>query len=75
VPPGLCHELLADFEPKGKVSQSYGAYDTESGHSKRALFVIDPAGKIHWSYLSPEEINPGADGIIAALESIAKGDA
>jgi hypothetical protein len=34
------------------------------------LFVIDPAGVVFWSYLSPKEVNPGADGILAALEEL-----
>ena len=62
--------LLADFEPKGAVSSSYGAYDGEPGTSKRALFVIDQDGIIRWSYLSPTGVNPGADGILRALESL-----
>lgn len=62
--------LLADFEPKGKVSQLYDAYNEEEGHSKRALFVIDENGIIQWSYLSPDGINPGADGILDALEEL-----
>ena len=61
--------LLADFEPKGEVSRAYGAYD-DSGVSQRALFVIDAAGVIRWSYLSPMGVNPGADGILAALERL-----
>jgi peroxiredoxin len=63
--------LLADFEPKGEVSRRYGVYDAAAGTSERALFVIDRAGVIRWSYLSPAEVNPGADGILAALESLA----
>ena len=62
--------LLADFEPKGAVSESYGAYNEVGGESKRALFVIDEEGIIQWSYLSPDEINPGADGIMDALEEL-----
>jgi peroxiredoxin len=62
--------LLADFEPKGEVSRQYGVYDFSSGTSGRALFVIDGEGVIRWSYLSPPEINPGADGILAALEAM-----
>ncbi len=61
--------LLADFEPKGAVSQLYGAYRPE-GFSERALFVIDKDGIIRWSYLSPIGINPGADGILQALEDL-----
>jgi peroxiredoxin len=62
--------LLADFEPKGSVSELYGAYNEVDGESKRALFVIDEEGIIQWSYLSPDEINPGADGILDALEQM-----
>lgn len=62
--------LLADFEPKGEVSRQYGAYNAKEGTSERALFVIDGDGVIHWSYLSPAEINPGADGILEALEEL-----
>jgi peroxiredoxin len=63
--------LLADFEPKGAVSQLYGAYRPE-GFSERALFVIDKGGIIRWSYLSPIGINPGADGILQALEDLGR---
>jgi peroxiredoxin len=63
--------LLADFEPKGAVAQAYGVYRAEDGESERALFVIDAEGVIRWSYVSPVGINPGADGILAALEALA----
>ena len=62
--------LLADFEPKGAVAKKYGVYDTKEGRTERALFVIDALGIIRWSYLSPVGINPGADGILNALELI-----
>ncbi len=63
--------LLCDFEPKGEVSRRYGAYDEKVGNSERALFVIDRDGKIFWSYLSPKAVDPGADGILNALEEMA----
>lgn len=62
--------LLSDFEPKGDVSRKYGAYNEENGESRRALFVIDEEGIIQWSYLSPDGINPGADGILDALDAM-----
>ncbi len=62
--------LLADFEPKGEVSRLYGSYNESTGESHRSLYVIDGDGVIRWSYLSPVEINPGADGILNALEKI-----
>jgi peroxiredoxin len=66
--------LLADFEPKGDVARQYGVYREKDGAAERALFVIDTEGVIRWSYISPVGINPGADGIFKALESMAKGD-
>jgi peroxiredoxin len=62
--------LLSDFEPKGEVSRQYGAYNEGEGTSERALFVVDGDGIIRWSYLSPDEVNPGADGILEALEKL-----
>lgn len=62
--------LLADFEPKGAVSLMYEAYDERIGECKRALYVIDEDGIIRWNYLSPIDVNPGADGILTALEQI-----
>ncbi|MDI7861864.1 redoxin domain-containing protein [Rhizobiaceae bacterium n13] len=62
--------LLADFEPKGEVARRYGVYRDKEGISDRALFVIDSAGIIRWSYVSPLGINPGADGILQALDEI-----
>ena len=62
--------LLADFEPKGEVARRYGAYRKEDGYAERALFVIDGEGVIRWSYCSPVGVNPGADGILEALESL-----
>jgi peroxiredoxin len=62
--------LLADFEPKGAVARLYGVYREADGTTERALFVINAAGAIYWSYVSPVGVNPGADGILSALEEL-----
>jgi peroxiredoxin len=62
--------LLADFEPKGAVARRYGVYRADEGVCERALFVIDSTGAISWSHVSPVGVNPGADGILAALEEL-----
>jgi peroxiredoxin len=62
--------LLADFEPKGEVARKYHAYRSSEGVSERALFVLDRQGTIAWSYCSPIAVNPGADGILDALETL-----
>jgi peroxiredoxin len=67
---GLRFPLLADFEPKGAIARQYGAYQEPEGFCQRALVVIDAAGIVRWSYVSPIGVNPGADGILSALEQL-----
>jgi peroxiredoxin/predicted DsbA family dithiol-disulfide isomerase len=62
--------LLSDFHPKGAASQAFGSYNEETGRSKRNLFVIDADGVVRWSHESPDAVNPGMDGILAALRSL-----
>jgi len=62
--------LLADFEPKGAVAKRYGVYREQDGTTERALFVIDADGIIRWRYVSPIDVNPGADGILEALDAL-----
>jgi peroxiredoxin (alkyl hydroperoxide reductase subunit C) len=62
--------LLSDFEPKGNIAQKYGVYRKNDGVTERALFLVDKDGIIRYSYVSPIGVNPGADGILKALESL-----
>jgi peroxiredoxin len=64
--------LLSDFEPKGEVAREYVVYRKRDGVTERALFVLGNDVIIRWSYVSPIGFNPGAEGILKALESIDK---
>ena len=66
----LHYPLLADFEPKGQVARAFQAYRQAEGIAERALFVLDGEGIVRWSYVSPIGVNPGADGILEALEEL-----
>lgn len=66
--------LLSDFEPKGKIAREYGVYMSDVGECARALFVIDGDGAISWSHVSPTGVNPGADGILRALDDLKQKD-
>jgi peroxiredoxin len=68
----LHFSLLSDFEPKGAIARHYGAYRDSDGVCERALFVLDKDGVVFWSYLSPIAVNPGADGILDALDRLAR---
>jgi peroxiredoxin len=67
---GIRFPLLSDFEPKGEVSRAYGVYDQVAGTSRRALFLLDDQGVVAWNHLSQDDVNPGADGILSALDQL-----
>jgi peroxiredoxin len=67
---GLQCPLHSDFEPKGAAARTCGVYRDQDGASERALLVIDGDGVIRWSYVSPVGVNPGAGGLLAALEAL-----
>ena len=67
---GLSFPLLADFEPKGAISRMYSSYRGTEGVSERALFVLDEDGVVFWSEIVPITVNPGADGILNALDRL-----
>jgi peroxiredoxin len=62
--------ILSDFEPKGAVARLYGVYNSDFGLADRSLFVIDAEGIIRWNFVPERGINPGADGILRALETL-----
>ena len=73
---GFKISLLADFEPKGEVAKQYGVYDDKDGFCERALFVVDQDGVIRYSFISPMNVNPGANEVLKTLKEIEanKGD-
>ena len=67
---GITIPLLADFEPKGAVTRSYGAFLDEVGHGNRSLVLVDEEGLVAWVHESPTPLEiPGANLIFDALES------
>lgn len=69
---GITFPLLADFHPKGAVAEKYGVM-REDGVAERALFIVDSEGTIRYSYVSELRKNPGADGLLEALDSMQEG--
>jgi peroxiredoxin len=69
---GLAFPLLSDFEPKGETARQYGVYREGDGVAERALFVLDEDGNVAWSQVVAPEVNPGADGILNALDNISR---
>ena len=67
---GITISLLSDFEPKGEVIRSYGAYLDGVGHGNRSLVLIDEDRIVRWVHESPTPLEvPGANLIFDALEA------
>jgi peroxiredoxin len=58
---------LSDLRGKPVILAFYPA---DWSPVRGALFVLDRQGTIAWSYCSPIAVNPGADGILDAVEKL-----
>jgi peroxiredoxin (alkyl hydroperoxide reductase subunit C) len=66
---GVTIPMLSDFEPKGEACRAFGVYHP-GGFAQRAIVIIDPDGRVRWSYqaANPGEL-PGANLIFDGLAS------
>ena len=53
------YPLLADFHPKGRVSQQYGVFKEDKGICERAIVIVDKEGKIR--YIDVHDISEAPD--------------
>ncbi len=68
----LCFPLLSDCEPKGSVAKAYGVFDSTTGMSQPALFVVNSQGRVHWSHHSTVEDFPDTHELLEALDLLPK---
>ena len=45
---GIHYSLLADFQPRGAVADTFGVYLADKGITGRAIAIVDRGGKIAW---------------------------
>jgi peroxiredoxin len=67
---GISYDLLSDFEPKGAVAKSFGAYREPGGYAERALFVIDKEGKIVYKDIHEISQQPDNEVIFDVLRKL-----
>ncbi|HEX2412594.1 MAG TPA: redoxin domain-containing protein [Solirubrobacteraceae bacterium] len=68
---GVEIEQLSDFEPKGAACRAFGVLHP-GGFPQRALVVVDPDGRVRWSYQAERVSDlPGANLIFDALDRAA----
>ncbi|HYI99823.1 MAG TPA: redoxin domain-containing protein [Thermoleophilaceae bacterium] len=67
---GVTIPLLADFHPKGEVSQAFGVYVPDRGVATRALVMLGPDLVVRWAHQPPSPLEiPGANLIFDALDA------
>ena len=67
---GLSYDLLSDFEPKGEVARSFGAYRQNDGISERALFIVDKEGKIAFKDIHDISDQPDNEELFEVLRKL-----
>ena len=66
---GVSFPLLADFQPKGAVADSYGAYLAGAGIADRATVIIDSGGTVRHA----SSVGPAGERDIAELAALCEG--
>jgi peroxiredoxin len=62
--------LLSDFHPKGEIARRYHVWRDSDGFSDRAVYVIDPHGRIAYRHVSPYVHHiPDLDELLAAIDT------
>ena len=64
------YPILADFHPKGKVSQLYGVYNDGRGTADRAVFVIDKEGMVRWKRIYSSVADLDLNEILAEIDRL-----
>ena len=61
---GIENSLLSDFEPKGAVAKSFGAYLEDWGHANRSLVLVDGDGTVEWVHEAETPVHIPPPGLI-----------
>ena len=67
---GIKYSLLADFHPKGAMSEKYGVYLVDKGITGRSIFIVDKQGKIAWAKNYDIPVVPDVKEVATALRSV-----
>jgi mycoredoxin-dependent peroxiredoxin len=67
---GIKYSLLADFQPRGAMSEKYGVFLPEKGITGRAIFVVDKQGKVAWSKIYDIPVVPDIKEVATALAGV-----
>lgn len=67
---GIKYSLLADFHPKGAMSEKYGIYLADKGITGRAVIIVNKSGKVAWMKNYDIPVVPDLKEVAAALSQV-----
>src|SRR5271168_5190891 len=67
---GIKYSLLADFHPKGAMSEKYGVYLADKGITGRAIAIVNKAGNVAWFKNYDIPVVPDLKEVAAALGQV-----
>jgi len=67
---GIKYSLLADFHPRGAMSEKYGVYLADKGITGRAIAIVNKMGKIAWFKSYDIPVVPDLKEVAAALSQV-----
>ena len=67
---GIKYSLLADFHPRGAMSERYGVYLADKGITGRAVVIVNKAGKVAWLKNYDIPVVPDLKEVSAALSQV-----
>ena len=67
---GIRYSLLADFHPRGAMSEKYGVYLPEKGITGRSIIIVNKDGKVAWVKNYDIPVVPDLNEVAAALQQV-----
>jgi peroxiredoxin len=67
---GIKYSLLADFHPKGAMSEKYGMYMADKGITGRSIIIVDKAGNVAWKKDYDIPVVPDVKEVATALGAV-----
>jgi len=67
---GIKYSLLADFHPRGAMSEKYGVYLADKGITGRAIAIVNKTGKVAWFKNYDIPVVPDLKEVASALSQV-----
>jgi len=67
---GIHYSLLADFHPRGAMSDKYGVYLSDKGITGRSIVIVNKDGNVAWVKHYDIPVVPDVKEVAAALSTV-----